>query len=102
MAAAPGVDVHTAPPRVTRLHAQLGRLAARHDVHVNALYTMLVKFIVIAKTHDVLQQTCLVDLRAAVADADTAPVGLAGHQAIAFEQMADESFGHWLLVLGGT
>ena len=96
MAAAPRVDVHTASARVTGIDGELGRFAARPNIHKDALHAMLMKFIVVAKTHDVLQQTGLVNLRPAVADADTAPVGLTGHQTIAFEQMADQSFGHRL------
>ena len=45
------------------------------------------------KTHQVLQQTTLLNLRPAVADAHTAPIGLTGHQAIAFEQVAGQGFG---------
>jgi hypothetical protein len=55
MAAAPGIDIHSTATRVTRLNAQFGRLAAGHDVRVNALDTMFVEFVVVAKTHDVLQ-----------------------------------------------
>jgi hypothetical protein len=36
---------------------------------------MLVELIVVTKTHDILQQTGLVYLCAAVTDADAAPVG---------------------------
>ena len=48
----------------------------------------------VSKTHDVLQQTRLVDLRACVTDTHTAPIGLACYQAIAFEQLAGEGFCH--------
>ena len=48
----------------------------------------------VAKTHDVLQQPFLVDLRAGVANLHAAPVGLAGHQAVAFEQVAGQHLGH--------
>lgn len=85
MAAAPWVDVHTASARVTRIDGELGGFAARPNIHKDALHAMLVKFIVVAKTHDVLQQTGLVNLRPAVTDADTAPVGLTRHQTIAFQ-----------------
>ena len=85
MAAAPWIDVHTASARVTRIDGELGGFAACPNVHEDALYAMLVKFIVVAKTHDVLQQTGLVNLRPAVADADTAPIRLSGYQTIAFE-----------------
>ena len=85
MAAAPRVDVHTASARVTGIDGELGGFAACPNVHEDALHAMLVEFIVVAKTHDVLQQTGLVYLRTAVVDADTAPVGLTRYQAIAFE-----------------
>ena len=85
MAAAPRVDVHPASARVTRIDGELGGLAPCPNIHEDAFHAMLVKFIVVAKTHDVLQQTCLVYLRTAVADADTAPIRLSGYQTIAFE-----------------
>jgi len=90
VAAAPRVDVDTAAPRVTRIHGELGGFATRPDVHEDALHAMLVKLIVVAKTHDVLKQAGLVNLCAAVTDADTAPVGLACDQAIAFQQIAEQ------------
>ena len=100
MAAAPRVDIHTASARVTRIDGELGGLAARPNVHEDALYAMLVKFIVVAKTHDVLQQAGLVNLRTAVADADTSPVGLTRHQTIAFQQIAVKRFCHRRFVGG--
>ena len=51
------------------------------------------KLVVVAKADDVAQQPSLVDGRAAVADLHAAPVGLARHQAVAFEQVAGEGFG---------
>jgi len=57
------------------------------NVHVDALHALLMEFVVVAKAHQVLQQAALLDLRAAVADAYAAPVGLAGDQAIAFQQL---------------
>ena len=85
MAAAPWVDIYAASTRVTRIDGELGGFAPCPNIHEDALHAMLVKFIVVAKTHDVLQQTCLVYLRTAVADADTAPIRLSGYQTIAFE-----------------
>lgn len=85
MAAAPRVDIHPAASGVACINSQFGRLATGPDVHEHALYTMFVKFIVVAKTHDVLQQPCLLYLRSAVTDADTAPIRLACYQTIAFE-----------------
>ena len=102
MAAAPRVDVHTASARVTRIDGELGGFAARPNVHEDALHAMLVKFIVVAKAHDVLQQTSLVYLRPAVADTDTAPVGLTRHQTIAFQQVTVERLCHRRFVRGGT
>ena len=52
------------------------------------------KLVVVAKTHDVLQQAFLVNLVAAVRDLYAAPVRLSGHQTIAFKQVADQGFGH--------
>ena len=85
MAAAPRVDVHPASARVSCIDGELGGLAPCPNIHEDAFHAMLMEFIVVAKTHDVLQQTGLVNLRSAVADADTAPVGLACHQTIAFQ-----------------
>ena len=102
MAAAPRVDIHTTTARVTRIDCELGGFAACPNVHEDALYAMLVKFIVVAKTHDVLQQTGLVNLRPAVADADTAPVGLTRHQTIAFQQVTVKRLCDWRFVKGGA
>ena len=55
----------------------------------------------VAKAHDVAQQAFLVDGRAGVADLHAAPVGLAGDQAIALEQVADQGFGHGRVVVVG-
>ena len=83
MAAAPRVNVHPASARVTCIDGELGGFATCPDIHEDAFHAMLVEFIVVAKTHDVLQQASLVYLRTAVADADTAPIGLTCHQTIA-------------------
>jgi hypothetical protein len=64
MAGAPRIDVQPAATRVTRVNRQLQRFAALPDVHEDALNTLLVKFIVISETHDVLEQARLVNLRA--------------------------------------
>jgi len=64
MAGAPRIDVQPAAARVTRINRQLEGFAARPDVHEDALNTLLVKFIVISETHDVLEQARLVNLRA--------------------------------------
>ena len=85
MAAAPRVDIHAASARVTCINSELGGFTACPNIHEDALHAMLVEFIVVAKTHDVLQQASLVYLRTAVADADTAPIGLTCHQTIAFQ-----------------
>ena len=102
MAAAPRVDVHPASARVTRIDGELGGFAPCPNIHEDALHAMLVKFIVVAKTHDVLQQTSLVYLRPAVVDADTAPVGLTRHQTIAFQQVTVKRLCDWRFVKGGT
>ena len=102
MAAAPRVDIHPTSTRVTRIDGELGRFAARPNIHKDALHAMLMKFIVVAKTHDVLQQTSLVNLRPAVADADTAPVGLTRHQTIAFQQVTVKRLCDRRFVKGGA
>ena len=102
MTAAPRVDVHPSSPGVTSLHTELGWLATSQDVKVDALDAMLVKFLVVAKAHDVAQEPRLIDLRPAVADLNTAPIGLARHETIAFEQMAGQRFGHRLLIVLDT
>ncbi len=71
------------------------------DVHEDALHAVLVKFVVLAKAHQVAQQAGLVDLRAAVGNLHAAPVGLAGDGAVALEQMAGERLLHGLLVKSG-
>ncbi len=83
-AGAPGVDVQPAAAGVAGVHRELGGFAARPNVHEDALDALLMKLVVVAKTHDVLQQAGLVNLRAAVGDLHTAPIGLARHQAVAF------------------
>ena len=93
MAGAKGVDVQSAAAGVAGVDGQLDGFAACPDVHEDALHALLVKFVVIAKAHQVLQQTFLVNLRAAVLNLHAAPVGLAGDQTIAFEQIADQGFG---------
>ena len=92
MAGAKRVDVEPAAPRVACINRQAMRLAARPDVHEDALHALLMKLVVVAKAHDVLQQAFLVDLRAGVADLYAAPVGLAGDQTVAFEQVAGQRF----------
>src|SRR2546422_274591 len=82
------VDVETAAARVARVDREFDRLAAPPHIHEDALHALLVKLVVVAKAHQVLQQPLLVDLRAGVADLHAAPVGLAGDQAVAFEQVA--------------
>ena len=59
------------------------------------------KFIVIAKTHNVREQARLINLSARVGDLHAAPIGLPRHQTIAFEQMTDQGFGHWRLLAFG-
>ena len=94
MAGAPRIDVQPTATRVPRIHRELERFAARPDVHEDALNTLLMKFIVISETHDVLKQARLVNLCARIRNLHTAPVGLPRHQTIAFEQMAHKSFCH--------
>ena len=62
MAGSPWIDVKPAATRVPGIHRQLERFAARPDVHEDALNTLLMEFIVIPETHDVLKQTRLVNL----------------------------------------
>ena len=64
MAGSPWIDVKPAATRVPCIHRQLEGFAARPDVHEDALNTLLMEFIVIPETHDVLKQTRLVNLRA--------------------------------------
>ena len=60
------------------------------------------KLVVLAKAHQVLQQTGLLDLRPAVADLHAAPVGLARDRAVAFEQVAGQHLAHRLLAKSGA
>ena len=101
MAGSKGVDIHPATPGVACINRELDRAAALHDVGVDALHALLVKFIVIAKAHDVLQQTALLDLRPTVADLHAAPIRLTGDQAIAFEQVAEQHLGDGLFIESG-
>jgi len=98
VAGAKRVDVQATAPRVAGVNRQLRGLAASPHVHEDALHTVLMKLVVIAKAHQVLQQPRLLDLWSAVADAYAAPVGLTGDQAVAFQQLAGQGFGHGLLV----
>ena len=52
------------------------------------------KFVVIAKTHQVLQQSLLIYRSAGVADLHAAPVRLPRDQTVALEQVADQHLGH--------
>ena len=98
MTRAKWVDIHTTAPCVASKNGERGGLAALPHVHVNPLHALLVEFIVIAKAHDVFQQTSLIDLRATVVNLHAAPIGLIRDQAIAFEQVAHQRFSHGLLV----
>ena len=62
MAGTPWIDVESAATRVPRINRELEGFAARPDIHEDALNTLLMEFIVISETHDVLQQTRLVNL----------------------------------------
>jgi hypothetical protein len=64
MTGAPRVDVQATSPCVACIDAQFKRFAARPNVHEDALYTLLMEFIVISKAHNVLQQPSLINLRA--------------------------------------
>ena len=48
------------------------------------------ELVVVAKTHQVLQQALLIDGRTGIADLHAAPIGLARHQAVALEQITDQ------------
>ena len=98
MAGAKGVDVQTTAAGVARINRELERFAARPDVHEHALHALLMELVVVAKTHDVLQQTFLVDLCAGIADLHAAPVRLARDQAVAFEQVAHQHLRHGAFV----
>jgi hypothetical protein len=58
----PRIDVQAASPCVARIDRQLEWFATRPNVHENALYTLLMKLIVISKTHNVLEQSRLINL----------------------------------------
>ena len=60
------------------------------------------EFVVVAKAHQILQQAFLLDLGAAVLNLHAAPVGLAGYQAVAFEQVADQGFGDGGFIMAGA
>ena len=62
MAGAPRVDVQPTATRVPRVNRQLEGFTARPDVHEDALNTLLMEFIVVSETHDVLKQARLVNL----------------------------------------
>ena len=64
VAAPKRVNVQPAAPGVPGIHRQFDRLAARPHIHENPLYAVLMKLVVVAKAHQILQQTFLVDLRA--------------------------------------
>ena len=87
-----GVDVQPAAAGVAGVDRQFDGLAAAPDVGEDALHALLMELVVVPETDQIRQQTSLVDLRAAVANLDAAPVGLASHQAIAFEQSAAQGF----------
>lgn len=85
VAGAQGVDVEAASTGVAGIDHQAYGLAALPDVHKNALNALLVEFVVVAKTHQVLQQAGLVDGAPGIADLHAGPVGLSGDQTVAFE-----------------
>lgn len=84
MAAPEGVDVYPTAPCVAPVYRQFNGFAARPYVHKNPLDALLMKLVVIAKTHQVLQQALLVDGRARIGNSHAPPIGLARDQAIAF------------------
>src|SRR5574343_2061747 len=51
VAGAPGVDVQAPAARVARIYLQFDGLAARPQVHVDALHALLMEFVVVAKAH---------------------------------------------------
>ena len=55
------------------------------------------KLVVVTKTHQILQQTFLLNGRAGVTDLHASPVGLPCDQAVAFKQVAHQHFRHWRL-----
>jgi hypothetical protein len=63
---APRIDVQATAPGIARINRQLQGFAPRPNVHEDPLYALLVKLIVISKTHNVLQQACLINLIARV------------------------------------
>ena len=102
VAGAEGVDVESATACVAGVDREFDRLAAGPDVHEEAFHALLMEFVVVAKTDQILQQTLLVDLRAGVLNLHTAPVGLASDEAIAFEQVAGQGFGDWRFFMVGA
>ena len=99
MTGAPRIDVQTTTPYVTRINRELQRFAAGPNVHENALHALLMKLVVISKAHNVLKQSCLIDLIARVGNLNTPPIGLTCHQTIAFEQVAHQCFRNRRLIV---
>jgi hypothetical protein len=62
MAGSPRVDVQATSPGVARIDRELQGFAPRPYVHEDALHALLMKLIVISKTHNVLKQASLVNL----------------------------------------
>jgi hypothetical protein len=66
MAGSPRVNVQATAPGIAGINRQLQRFAARPNVHEDALNALLMKLIVISKTHNVLKQAGLINLIARV------------------------------------
>ena len=84
MAGTKRVDVQTATAGVTGIDREFERFAALPNVHKNTLHTLFMELVMVAKTHQILQQAFLVNRCAGVADLHAAPIGLARYQSIAF------------------
>ncbi len=66
MAGSPRVDVQATSPGIARIHRELQGFATRPYVHEDALHTLLMKLIVIPKTHNILKQAGLFNLIARI------------------------------------
>ena len=85
MACSKGIDIQATAACVAGINTQTTGVTTRPNVHEYALHTLLVKFMVIPKTHQVRQQSLLVNFIAGIVNLHTAPVRLTRDQAVAFE-----------------
>src|SRR5690606_22236978 len=65
---------------------------AGENIAENPLHAMLVKILVLAKRHQVLQQARVVNGPTTVVNGYTRPVRLTGHRAVGFQQVTVELF----------